>query len=227
MDFQNIIGQAHAKEILYKTLQHGRIPHAYLFCGPEGAGKLALGIILSKALFCQSPEKIICNQCSNCNKIESFNHPDLVIIFPALKSISVDEERKILQSIKEEPYFRYNPWANPTISIDKIRQIRKQSNLKPLSKYRVIIVNEAEKMTIEAANSLLKILEEPPSFTYFILTTSKPSALLPTIRSRCHQLDLTFLSDQEIESALVEREGVSPEQAKLISRISQVDVIKQ
>lgn len=221
MSFDRIIGQKRAKEILQRAIRHNRVAHAYLFSGPEGVGKEALAIEFARALFCQNEGEKPCGQCSSCRRVGSFSHPDFIYIFPMPKSATVEEEKAILESLMAEPYARKKLWAAPVISIDRVRQLRHISTMRPLEGRRVVVIAEAEQMTMEAANSLLKILEEPPESMYLILTTSRPSALLPTIISRCQEIRLGLLSDADIERELIARKQMSSEIAKLISRIAQ------
>lgn len=221
MGFEQVIGQSRAKQILSRALQNKRLPHAYLFSGAEGVGKEALAIELAKAIFCTAEEPKPCDQCSSCRRVAQFLHPDFFFIFPMPKNASAEEERTILDSIAMDAYNRERRWATPTISIDRIRELRRISSLKPLEGHRVIIIAEAEKMTAEAANALLKMLEEPPPAMHFILTTAQESALLPTIISRCQMVRFALLTDEEIAQALQQRKGLPPEQAQLIAGIAQ------
>ncbi|MBN2411198.1 DNA polymerase III subunit delta' [candidate division KSB1 bacterium] len=221
MNFDRIIGQQRVKDILGRAIEHQRVPHAYLFNGPEGVGKEALAIEFAKALYCSNKEQQPCNTCSNCKRVTHFEHPDFQFIFPAPKTASTAEERQVLDSLANNPYARYKPWASPTIGIDKIRELRHVSNLKPMEGKRIVIITEAHNMTAEAANSLLKILEEPPGFMHLILITSRLNTLLPTIISRCQEIRFNILSDKEIEQALIDREQLDGQKAEVISRMSQ------
>lgn len=221
MSYTQIIGQSRPKEIIRRALEHNRLPHAYLFSGPDGVGKQALAIELAKAIFCRSEGEKPCDTCDNCRRVAHFSHPDFIFIFPMPKSAEVEEERRVLDSMVQEPYARLQPWAAPGISIERIRELRRVSSLKPLEGHRVVIIAEAEKMTIEAANALLKILEEPPPAMHLILTTSRVNALLPTILSRCQEVDFHLLSDAEIIAALEERRQIPADQAQLLARIAQ------
>jgi len=223
MNFRSILGQDRAKGILMRALQHRRIHHAYLFSGPEGVGKEAMAIEFAKAIYCLAEADPPCDQCANCHRVAHFNHPDFLYIFPMPKSVTVEEEREILDGLAKEPYLRKQPWANPTISIDRIRELRRISVLKPLETHRVVIITEVDKMTPEAANALLKILEEPPANMYLLLTTSRPQAVLPTIQSRCQEVRFSMLTDHDLEEALRMRKNVAAESARMIARIAQGD----
>ncbi len=219
MSFAQIIGQSRPKDILNRALSTGRIPHAYLFAGPAGVGKEAMAIEVAKAIFCSGGEKP-CDSCSGCHRVGRFGHPDFFFIFPMPKTAPVEEEREVLDSLVRDPYMRLQPWAAPTIGIERIRELRRVSSLKPLEGRRVVIIAEADKMTTEAANALLKILEEPPAEMQMILTTARDNALLPTIISRCQRVDLRLLANAEIAAALIARKGIPEEQAQLVARIA-------
>lgn len=221
MSFNDVIGQHHAKGILQRALEHKRVPHAYLFTGAEGIGKEATAIEFSKALLCKSESADKpCDECSNCRRITSFQHPDFVFLFPS-SAKSVEEERAILDSIMENPYKRKKPWAAPTIGIEQIRELRRKATMKPLEGRRLVLIAEADKMTIPAANSLLKLLEEPPDTMHLILTAAKVNSMLPTILSRCQEIRFGPLADNEIETALIEKAQLPPERALLLARMSQ------
>lgn len=222
MSFAQIIGQTRPKEILARALQTGRIPHAYLFAGPAGVGKEAMAIEMAKALLCSSGgDTKPCDSCSACRRAGRFGHPDFFFLFPMPKNAAVEEEREVLDSLVRDPYIRKLPWAAPTIGIERIRELRRVSSLKPLEGRRVVIIAEADKMTPEAANALLKILEEPPPDMQLILTSSRDAGLLPTIVSRCQRVDFNLLTNAEVASVLMERKGVVQDQARLVARIAQ------
>lgn len=212
------MGQERPKEIIHQALNHQQVPHAYLFHGPEGVGKLALAIEFAKAIFCAAEP---CDQCSACRRIQSFSHPDFIFVFPMPKSASTEDERAVLAAAAEQPYLMPQSWAAPTIGIDRIRELRRTSALKPLEGRRVVIIHEAEKMTTEASNALLKILEEPPESMYMVLITSQINALLPTIYSRCQEIKFGLLNDEQIQQALVERQNLSTEDAYILARVAQ------
>ena len=220
MSFEQVIGQHRAKTILIRALEQNRLSHAYLFSGPAGVGKEAMALELASALFCKAEGERPCGQCSNCRRVRQFQHPDFTFLFPS-SAKNVDELREVLDSVVANPYARLKPWASPSISINQIRELRQSAMLKPLEGKRVILIADADKMTNEAANSLLKLLEEPPPFTTLILTASQVNSLLPTILSRCQELRFGPIPDNEIEIALLERQKVDPERARLIARVSQ------
>ncbi|MBC7186672.1 MAG: DNA polymerase III subunit delta' [Calditrichaeota bacterium] len=218
MAFAQVIGQEGAKRVLRRALEHGRLAHAYLFFGPEGVGKEATALALAQAILCEKQGSYGCGECASCRKVTTLTHPDVRFVFPAPRELDADREREILDSVVQEPYARLRPWANPVISIERIRAIRHDSSLKSFEgRGRVVILAEADAMTAEAANALLKLLEEPPPATTLILTTTMVQGLLPTIVSRCQQVRFALLSAQEIEAALIQRRQVPAEQARLIA----------
>ncbi len=221
MIFEGIIGQINPKNVLGRALDRDRLAHAYLFHGPEGVGKEALALDLARAAVCERGKNRPCNQCASCSKMDSLSHPDVVFIFPAPLTVKPEDERAVLDSMLANPYWRIRPWASPVISIEKIRDIRKASSLKSFEGLgRVVIIAEAEKMTAQAANALLKLLEEPPPKMTLILTSAKPNLLLPTIISRCQLIRFELLKEMEIERALIDRQHISAEKSRLLSRVA-------
>lgn len=176
--FADIIGQAPIKEHLNKSLQTGKISHAYIFYGEKGSGKKALADLFARALQCEGKELRPCNQCISCKQAINHNQPDIIY---------VQHEKPTL------------------ISVDEIRQqINNDIAIKPYSSERKIyIMDEAEKMNPAAQNALLKTLEEPPAYATILLLTTNLEALLPTIRSRCVTLTLKPVLDVEIQKYLM------------------------
>ncbi|MFP3974952.1 MAG: DNA polymerase III subunit delta' [Chloroflexota bacterium] len=195
----NVIGQDKAVNSLKRSLEAGRLFHAYLFVGAEHVGKMTLAITLAQALNCASTEAP-CGECHICRRIASGNHPDLQIIRTGATNGS--------QQHKE-------------ISIEQVREVQHMVSLRPYEgNYRVIITQDAEYMSEGAANCFLKTLEEPPPFTLFILLTSDASGLLPTIISRCQRIDLERMPFHIARQALTTEKGLSPERAELLARLS-------
>ncbi len=220
MAFENIIGQQRVIDILSTAIKNDRFPHALLFHGPEGVGKTALALASAKALLCQN-DQLYCDQCSDCKRINKLSHPDVMLIFPSPKEPKVEEVLTIKQSIIDDPYFRTQLWAKPYILIESIRQLKKTISMKSYeNKGRVVILLDVHRLWMNAANSFLKILEEPPGKVTFILITDQPNALLPTIISRCQQVRFDPLSWDAIKTALENRKGIDPLQADKISRMS-------
>jgi len=220
MSFENIIGQKKVISLLERTIKSKRMPHALLFHGPAGVGKEAVALELAKALFCQKDE-VYCNNCSDCNRVGQLSHPDMIILYPSPRQPKNDELQLTRESIIKNPYYRNQPWANPFILIDMIRNLKKTVSMTSYeNKGRVVIIMDAHRMTTEAANSILKILEEPLGKLTMILISSQANLLLPTIVSRCQKIRFDPLPWQDIETALIERESINPDQAKIFARMS-------
>ena len=206
MSFDNILGQDRPKQTLDKALRRGRIPNAYLFYGQESVGKKFTAIEVSKALNCKTLGPVdSCDQCTSCLKIEKRVHPDLFILEP--KKSSPTSREAILK-------------------IDEIRELQKKMLYLPYEgNTKVAIINNAECMNPQAANSFLKTLEEPPTKTLIILIASNPYQLLPTVVSRCQGIRFYPLPSEAIKTIishhLKSEAGESqPEEIELRSRRS-------
>ncbi|MFQ5751910.1 MAG: DNA polymerase III subunit delta' [bacterium] len=221
MAFEHIIGQNRVKLFFQNAFDSERISHAYLFIGERGVGKEAMALELAKALLCSNHLHCHSETCSDCSRIAKLNHPDLQFIFPAPAKIKEEEQQRVIASVAENPYNRLEIWANPSISIDRIRELRRNSSYTSFEgKGRVTIIVDCEKMTTEASNALLKILEEPPEKMYLIMISSKANLLLPTITSRCQVTKFDPLSVEEIEASLIHRNAVEKSQARLTARLA-------
>ena len=195
-DHWKIIGHEWAVDMLKKHIVHGRTRHAYLFSGPPGLGRRTLALRFAQALNCPTPIEagIPCGICRDCKQIESMKHADLTIV-------QSDSEGGILK-------------------VDQIREARRTLILKPyMSKYRVALFLRFHEANDNAANALLKTLEEAPSYAVLILTADNPEQLLPTIVSRCEVLRLRPLRVEEVQRELESR-GLESSRAKLIAHIS-------
>ncbi len=176
MSFKDIIGQEVPKKILLAQIREDRIATGYLFYGPEGVGKTLTAKTFVKAINCEEVKHFedSCDSCQACKEIDALRNPDFEIIIPE-------------QSIK----------------ISQIRALKVRYAYKPTwLKMRVAIIKDADKLTEPASNAFLKILEEPPSRTMFILITSRLAAILPTIKSRCQEIKFRRLKPEEIEKIL-------------------------
>ena len=221
MSFDRVIGQKHIKEMLQKILANGRLSKSYIFYGPEGVGKDAMAIEFAKAMNCLSETNVPCDACTNCRQFGALTHPDFRLVYP---SSSKEREKDFAQKLQikaNDPYF---PLAKDTLAkilIDNTRELKHFVSLKIYNaKYRVILISEADRMTEQAANSILKLLEEPPEKTVFILTTSKINQLLPTIVSRCQIVKFSPLSTTDIRDELIKR-GTNADQAAVVSRLAE------
>ena len=182
--FEEVAGQEHIVKTLKNALATGKLAHAYLFAGPRGTGKTTMAKLLAKALNCDEGIGHQCNECKNCKAIIEGTHPD-VLELDAASNNGVDEIRELIDKVK------YG-----TI----------------LGRYKVYIIDEVHMLSTGAFNALLKTLEEPPEHVIFILATTEPHKILPTILSRCQRYDFTKLSDKDIKKrikSVLEKEGVS------------------
>ncbi len=196
MSFQDIRDQDTALRLLRNVLRRGRVPNALLFCGPDGVGKRMAAIEMAKAINCRNKEDDSCGECLSCRKAASGNHPDLRIVIPAKKSRQ--------------------------ISIEVIEDVTGQAALRPYeSQWRVVILQDAERMNLQAQNHFLKTLEEPPGNTLFILLSQFPRMLLPTIRSRCQQVRFRCLRTETIVELLQAQRDLPVELAQAIAGLSQ------
>jgi DNA polymerase-3 subunit delta' len=196
------IGQQKAIAFLKHNLAAENAAHAFLFTGPAHVGKLTMAFDLAQALNCQSDEPP-CGKCTSCERILQGKHSDVMLI-----------------DLDNSPGTQ-DASSRSKISINDIKEIERSASLFPYEGiYRVFIINGAENMSREAANSLLKILEEPPPQVIFALTATDETHLLPTVISRCQRIDLVPLPSAEIENILVRSCGIESEKAKLIARLS-------
>ena len=194
MSFSKILGQDRAVEKVRRIVNEGRVGHSYLFFGPDGIGKRTIAIKFAQALNCDEYRDDICGECLSCRKIGGMNHPDLFLI---------------------EPDGEY-------IKIEQARELQRKINLKVYEgKKKVVIINQAQKMTIEAANALLKVLEEPPPDTVLILLANNRDSLLPTIVSRCQIIRFNLLNKQVQQNLFMNKQDMDKEQAELLSHLYQ------
>jgi DNA polymerase-3 subunit delta' len=193
-----LIGQERAVGLLRRGLEKGNIAHAYLVTGPAHSGKMTLALELARALNCLQ-EEFPCGECISCQKIDQAKHADVQVI-----SLADDKEDN---NQKE-------------IGIEQVRQLQHSANLPPFEgKYKVFIIEDAELLSTEAANCLLKTLEEPQSKVVFVLLAGEGQPILGTIASRCQQIKMAPMPAAEIEAAIIERWGVEVDKARLLSRL--------
>ena len=194
-------GQEPALRQIDRTLKEGRFAHAYLLVGPPQVGKATLAIDMARAVNCLSAQERPCGECAQCLRIASGQHADVLTIGVRRRG----EEGA----------------ARTEIGIGDVREVQHQAILKPYEgSSRVFIFDGAERMSEEAANALLKTLEEPPPQVMIILLTSQEEVLLPTIRSRCRRLELRSLPLSEVARELVRGHSAGEEQAERLARLS-------
>ena len=231
MTFSEVIGQREAQERLMEMAISGHLPHAMMLCGPQGSGKLAL----ATAFACYLLDD---NSASAKAMLEKLEHPDLHFTFPTIKLSSMGSDHKPVSDdfakewrelMLEGPYFTMDAWIQAMggenqqaiITAGESDELVRQLSLKSSQGgYKVSVIWLPERMNIECANKLLKLIEEPPRQTVFIMVCEEPDKLLETIRSRVQRIDIRRISDEAITQALVERRGVDEGAAHRISRLA-------
>lgn len=195
MAWENILGQEFVKRLWQTHLSTGQVTGAYLLAGPDGVGKRRLALELAKALNCTASQTKPCDACPTCGQINRGTHPDVHVVLAS--------------------------GASDQIKIDQIRHIIGRIALRPFSAaLQVVIIDGAERLTEEAANSLLKALEEPSARTRFVLTTTRLSDCLPTIISRCQLIRCQPLAHEVVRRILIEHHEISPDVAEAVTRLS-------
>ncbi len=196
--FEEVAGQKHIIRTLRNALANNKIAHAYLFCGPRGTGKTTMAKLFAKALNCEQGVGCQCNECSNCKEIIEGSHPDVIEIDAASNN-----------------------------GVEQVRDLIDKVNYLPIKgRYKVYIIDEVHMMTANAFNALLKTLEEPPAHVIFILATTEPHNIIPTILSRCQRYDFTKVADGDIEQrmmTILEKEGVQYDKDAVRAIISLAD----
>lgn len=177
MSFENIIGNSDIKNILTKTLKNNTILHSYMFIGEQGIGKKLIAKEFAKMILCENFDENECNKCKSCVEFNSGNNPDYVFIEPEGKNIKIEQIREMQNKVIEKP-----------INSSK----------------KVYIIDDADSMTKEAQNCLLKTLEEPPEYIVIILIVSNENKVLTTIKSRCMKVNFKKLNDEDIKKYLME-----------------------
>lgn len=191
MTFANIVGHDRQKNLLRRALESRRLPHAYLFEGPEGVGKRLMALALTRAIFCH--EKRGCGDCAACRKVDHHNHPDLHFI-------EADGGQ---------------------IKIEQVRVLQKELSYRPLeAEKKVCIVDDADKFNPAAGNALLKTLEEPRDNTLIILLSSRPDMLLSTIRSRCQRLPFSRIERRRLLEVLCEQLELDETEAHILASLA-------
>ncbi len=232
MLFSEVIGQETVKQQLLAQLRTGHIPHAQLLYGPAGCGKLPLALAYATALLCRQPVSgEACGQCSGCRMTQKLEHPDLHFVFPIIENKKVSDNflTKWRELLRQSPYFDTKEWYSqlgvttqqPRIYVSESEELlRKISLSSSQGGYRVLIIWHPEHMMVQAANKLLKILEEPQPGTAFLLVSDHPEMLLETILSRCMRMECKALTVAEVAAALVANYGLSQYDANVVARSS-------
>jgi DNA polymerase-3 subunit delta' len=189
MGIDDILGNSRVKKILRLALQKNRLPNSLLFYGPQGVGKRRLALVLAASVNCERRRDDACGECSICLAISNGRFPDVQEIKP----------------------------SGQVIRVEHVREMRQAAYMRPMvGRKRVFIISEADKMNDESSNTVLKILEEPPLFSHFILVADNPYLILPTIKSRCQSLQFMPVGREEIARAIQEK-GCPEDRARIIS----------
>ena len=241
MFFKDVIGQEEAKQRLIREAKEGKIAHARLFCGPEGIGKLPLAIAFARYLSCNNPgENDACGVCPSCVKFNKLAHPDLHFVFPVIKkkakdTVSDDFISEWREILSHTPYFNLNIWLEEMGAENQQAQIyvkesdeiiRKLSLKSSQGGYKIMIIWLPEKMNVECSNKLLKLLEEPPSQTIFLLISEEPDMLLTTIQSRTQRFTLYGIKEECIMERLQNQYGLQEKDANSIAHQSEGNFLK-
>ncbi|MDR1199569.1 MAG: DNA polymerase III subunit delta [Prevotellaceae bacterium] len=243
MFFKEIIGQHELKQQLIQTVTDKRISHAQLFAGTEGSGNLALAIAYAQYISCQNKhDDDSCGYCKSCIKFQKLVHPDLHFAFPVNTTNRVKKDASSDNFISEWrklvidfPYFSEFMWyeyigiTGKQGNIDKsdAEMIQQKMNFKPFeADYKFMIIWLPERMNITAANKLLKLIEEPPENTLFLLVSKNIDQIIKTILSRTQLIRVPPVDEQSMQKMLAERYDLSPNEIQVLTRLSAGDVLK-
>lgn len=229
MFFRDIVGHSELKRRLVEMVDSGRIPHAQLYTGAEGVGKLALAIAVAQYICCEHREGgESCGRCPSCVQFAKLSHPDLHFVFPIAKSDRVkvcdDAIGEFRSAVLENPYLTLEEWMDMASDRKAVHiyttegdeMIRKLSFKAYQGRYKVMIVWIAEKMNVECANKILKLLEEPEADTVFMLVSDRPDDVLGTIYSRCQRIAVPPIDAKDMEQALSTRYDVEADEVEYL-----------
>ncbi|MGI6242885.1 MAG: ATP-binding protein [Prevotella sp.] len=241
MQFSEVIGQQEARDRLMQLVEEHRVPHALMFTGPKGSGKMALALAFASYLLGQrvDGQSLLTSQSAMLNAeamLAKWQHPDLHFTFPVIRPKGVSSDHKMVsddfltewrEMLDEGPYFTMDQWmdrmnaANQQAMIYEAESdaLNHKLNIKSSQGgYKIALVWLPERMNITCANKLLKLLEEPPMQTVFLLVSEEPERLLETIRSRVQRFDIHRIDDADITRALIEKRAIGEEDAVRIAR---------
>lgn len=193
MGWNDFLGNAPVRDLMRRSLSEGRLPSSLLFAGIAGVGKGTLAHFLSKAANCQNLEDDFCDDCGSCRKIEQRMHPDVRSYAPDGAFIKIDQMRDLIREVVFKPFE---------------------------GRRRIFVIDQAHRLRLEAANAILKTLEEPPETSFLILVTDSPNDLPGTLRSRCQRIQFYPFSAEELESILRQRSIYPDRDLPLVGRIS-------
>lgn len=242
MNFSQIPGQTEIKTKLIRSVREERVSHAQLFAGPEGCGGMALALAYARFISCENRgDNDSCGTCKSCVKYEKMIHPDLHFVFPVIKGkkasdpVSDNYIGEWRDFVTNSPYFTINAWfdsievgnAQGMIFASEAAEIIKKLSLKTFeSDFKIMIIWLPEKMHQATANKLLKMIEEPPDKTLFLLVSEEPDKIIPTILSRCQMVKIPSFRHDDIEKYLIQRFGLENEKAFDIARVSNGNIIR-
>ena len=239
MQFKDVIGQSSIKQRLIASVRENHVSHAQLFLGPAGCGKLPLALAYAQYILCPNrTETDSCGVCPTCQKVQKLVHPDLHFVIPTntTKSVKSNPESDLFMeewrefTLKNDGYFNDTDWyafldienKQGYMSVRDAASLLRKLNVKSYEgEYKIAIIWMAEKMRVETANKLLKLLEEPPEKTVFLLIAEDQEELLATIKSRTALVKIPAIETDAIEKALVERLYAQPDQARDAAMISE------
>lgn len=234
---RGVIGQQDILRQLMQQVDQGRLPHALMLCGPAGSGKLAIALMLARYLLCEHPEEgKPCDHCHTCMMTAGWQHPDLHFSFPLIKTKSTDQPisddrlTEWREQLSRTPYFTPNDWLadlrgeNQQLQfyVGESDALQKKLSLKASQGgYRVVLIWLPEKMPPAVANKLLKLIEEPPSKTHFLMVSQEPDQVLGTIVSRTQRVQVPALSEDVLTQALTANYALPEAQARRLAHIAQ------
>lgn len=242
MRFSDIPGQTEVIEKLVNSVTSERVSHAQIFTGPEGCGSLALALAYAQFISCENRLPAdSCGVCKSCLKYEKLIHPDLHFVFPVIKDkknnepVSDNYIEQWREFIKHSPVFSLNKWldtievgnAQGLIFASEASEIIRKLNLKAFeSDFKIMIIWLPEKMHLSTANKLLKMIEEPPEKTLFLLVSEEPDKVIPTILSRCQMVKIAAFRNEDIVNLLCSRFGMDVTKASDIAQVANGNIAR-
>jgi DNA polymerase-3 subunit delta' len=242
MNFSQIPGQAEIKKKLIRSVQEERVSHAQIFAGPEGCGAMALALAYARYVSCENRNgDDSCGTCKSCVKYDKMIHPDLHFVFPVIKGkkaadpVSDNYIEEWREFVGRSPYFTINDWfdyievgnAQGMIFASEASEIIRKLSLKTFeSDFKIMIIWLPEKMHQATANKLLKMIEEPPDKTLFLLVSEEADKVIPTILSRCQMVKIPSFSEKDIQDYISGRYSLPPDKSAETARVSNGNIIR-
>ncbi len=242
MNFSQIPGQKAVIDRLRSSVAENRVSHALLFYGPEGSGKFAIALSFARYISCESrTAEDACGVCPSCVKYDKLIHPDLHFVFPVIKkkagteSVSDTFIAQWRAMVLRSPWFSLSTWTEAMevaneqalIPVAEAAEIIRKLSLKSFeSDFKIMIIWLPEKMNAETANKLLKMIEEPPARTLFILVSEEDDRLLPTITSRCQHIRIPAISSDDLSAHLEKTTGLGPVRSSEIASIANGNMVR-